>query len=192
MDLDVATSTVLADSPDELARQLRTLADKDAIRALGALYSVAVDDHDLATVVRCFAPDGSFGRAGTTYSGHEELRPFYASMMDRYVTTLHIPNSHVIDVDTDAGTATGLLTGQAELALGNRLLMAAYRYDDSYVRDEEGRWTFAARELRFMYNVPFEQMPTSFADSKRIRPPEGPHADGDYPETLPTWTTYRD
>ena len=192
MDLDLATSTTLAGSPEELARQVRTLADKDAIRALGALYSVAVDDHDLATVVRCFAPDGSFSRAGTTYAGHDELRPFYASMMDRYVTTLHIPNSHVIDVDTEAGTATGLLTGQAELALGNRLLMAAYRYDDSYVRDDAGRWTFQARELRFMYNVPFEQMPTSFADSVRIRPPGGPDADGDYPETLPTWTTYRD
>ena len=192
MDLDLATSTTLAGSSEELARQARTLADKDAIRALGALYSVAVDDHDLATVVRCFAPDGSFSRAGTTYAGHDELRPFYASMMDRYVTTLHIPNSHVIDVDTEAGTATGLLTGQAELALGNRLLMAAYRYDDSYVRDDAGRWTFQARELRFMYNVPFEQMATSFADSVRIRPPGGPDADGDYPETLPTWTTYRD
>jgi len=192
MDLDLATSTLLAGSSEELARQVRTLADKDAIRALGALYSVAVDDHDLATVVRCFAPDGSFSRAGTTYAGHEELRPFYAVMMDRYVTTLHIPNSHVIEVDTVAGTATGLLTGQAELALGSRLMMAAYRYDDSYVRDDAGRWTFAARELRFMYNVSFEQMPTSFADSIRIRPPGGPDAAGDYPETLPTWTTYRD
>ncbi len=192
MDLDLATSSKLAGSPEEVARQVRALADKDAIRALGALYSVAVDDHDLATVVRCFAPDGSFSRAGTTYAGHAELRPFYASMMDRYVTTLHIPNSHVIEVDSDAGTATGLLTGQAELALGNRLLMAAYRYDDDYARDEAGRWTFAARELRFMYNVPFEQMPTSFADSVRIRPPGGPDVNGDYPETLSTWTTYRD
>jgi len=68
-------------------------------------------------VVRCFADDGTFTRAGTTYAGHDVLRPFYGSMMERYVTTLHIPNSHVIDVDTDAGTATGLLTGQAELAL---------------------------------------------------------------------------
>lgn len=112
-------------------------------------------------------------------------------MMDRYVTTLHIPNSHVIDVDPAAGTATGLLTGQAELALGNRLLMAAYRYDDRYRRLADGRWVFAARELRFMYNVPFEQMPTSFADAQRIRLPGSPHTDGDYPETLPTWDSYR-
>lgn len=191
MDLDRATTTRPTSTLEEVGNALRALADKDAITALGALYSIAVDDHDLDTVVRCFAPDGTFSRAGTTYAGHEVLRDFYASMMDRYVTTLHIPNSHVIDVDPEAGTATGLLTGQAELALGNRLLMAAYRYDDTYVRDEEGRWTFAARELRFMYNVPFEQMPTSFSDSRRIRLPEMPHADGDYPESLPTWSTYR-
>ncbi|UMG91222.1 nuclear transport factor 2 family protein [Nocardioides sp. TF02-7] len=190
MDLDRATSTTLATAED-LPRQLRALADKDAIRALGALYSVAVDDHDLDTVVRCFDADGTFTRAGQTYAGHEVLREFYAGMMDRYVTTLHIPNSHVIDVDTDAGTAVGLLTGQAELALGNRLLMAAYRYDDRYRRLDDGRWVFAGRELRFMYNVPFEQMPTSFTDARRIRLPGAPYAEADYPETLPTWTTYR-
>lgn len=191
MHLDPATTTAPATDDQGLRSQLRALADKDAIRALGALYSVAVDDHDLDTVVRCFAADGTFTRAGTTYAGHDVLRDFYTGMMDRYVTTLHIPNSHVIEVEPVAGTATGLLTGQAELALGNRLLMAAYRYDDSYRRLEEGRWVFASRELRFMYNVPFEQMPTSFADSQRIRLPGAPYADGDYPETLPTWESHR-
>jgi ketosteroid isomerase-like protein len=194
MDLDAATSTALASSPEELARQVRALADKDAIRALNALYSVAVDDHDLATVVRCFATDGTFTRAGTTYAGHDELRPFYASMMDRYVTTLHVPHSHVVEVDTGAGTATGLATGHGELALGDRLLMTAFRYDDRYVRldDEDGRWVFAARDLRSMYVVPVEEMGSSFADSRRIRMPGAEPAEAAFPETLPTWTTYRD
>ncbi|MBM7516478.1 nuclear transport factor 2 family protein [Nocardioides nitrophenolicus] len=191
MNLDDTTTTILATDETSTRRALRELADKDAIRALGALYSIAVDDHDLATVVRCFADDGSFTRAGTTYAGHAVLREFYAGMMDRYVTTLHIPNSHVIDVDTEAGTATGLLTGQAELALGNQLLMAAYRYDDSYLRLDTGRWVFAARELRFMYNLPVEQMPTGFADARRIRLPGTAPVEGDFPETLPTWSTYR-
>jgi len=191
VNLDATTTTILATDETSTRRALRELADKDAIRALGALYSIAVDDHDLATVVRCFADDGSFTRAGTTYAGHPVLREFYAGMMDRYVTTLHIPNSHIIDVDTEAGTATGLLTGQAELALGNQLLMAAYRYDDSYLRLDTGRWVFAARELRFMYNLPVEQMPTGFADARRIRLPGTAPVEGDFPETLPTWSTYR-
>ncbi len=192
MDLAVATSTTLADSPEELARQVRTLADREAIRALNALYSVAVDDHDLATVVRCFAADGTFTRAGTVYAGHDELRPFYASMMDRYVTTLHVPHSHVIEVDTLAGTGTGLATGHGELALEGRLLMTAFRYDDSYRRLDDGRWVFAARDLRSMYVMPIEEMPHGFADSRRVRMPGAEPAEAAFPETLPTWTTYRD
>lgn len=194
MDLDTATTTTLADDQETLARQVRSLADTEAIRALNALYSVAVDDHDLASVVRCFAADGSFTRAGTVYTGHDELRPFYASMMDRYVTTLHVPHSHVIEVDTEAGTGSGLATGHGELALGDRLLVTAFRYDDRYVRldDEGGRWVFAARDLRSMYVVPFEEMGSSFADSRRIRMPGAEPAEAAFPETLPTWSTYRD
>ncbi|WP_230486752.1 nuclear transport factor 2 family protein [Nocardioides anomalus] len=192
MDLDLATTTTLATSPEELARQVRRLADTEAVRALNALYSVAVDDHDLATVVRCFAADGTFTRAGVTYRGHDELRPFYASMMDRYVTTLHVSHSHVLDLDTHAGSGTGLATGHGELALEGRLLMTAFRYDDRYVRLEDGRWVFAARDLRSMYVMPIEEMPHGFADSRRVRMPGAEPAQAAIPETLPTWTTYRD
>jgi hypothetical protein len=42
-----------------------------------------------------------------------------------------------------------------------------------------------------MYNVPFDEMATSFADRRRLRVPGTPVVEGDYPETLPTWSTYR-
>lgn len=191
MDLTVATTTTLAGSAADLAQQVRALADREAIRALGALYSIAVDDHDLEIVVRCFHPGGRFARGGVEHVGHEALREFYAQSMDRYTTTLHVPNSHLIEVDSVAGSATGLLLGQAQLALEGRLLMAAYRYQDRYVRDQEGRWVFSSRTLQFMYNVPFEEMGGSFGDRMRIRPPGAAPQAGDYPETLPTWTNYR-
>ncbi len=191
MDLARNTSTTLASTAEEAYLALRELADQAAIANLSALYSIAVDSHDLDTVVACFAPDGSFTRLGTTVAGQVDLRAFYASMMDRYVTTLHVPNTHVTEVDTRAGTAQGIVTGQAELALGDDLLLAAYRYDDRY-RRLDGRWVFAERTIQFMYNVPFDQMATSFSDGKRLRIPGAPVASGDYPETLPTWTTYRD
>jgi hypothetical protein len=190
MDLAGLTSTTLATSPEEAYLQLRELADRAALVNLSVAYSQAVDDHDLGTVVDCFAPDGSFTRLGTTVSGHADLRSFYASMMDRYVTTLHTPETHLAQVDVRAGTAVGTVNGHGELALGDHLLLAAYRYDDRYVRLGD-RWVFAARSIRFMYNVPFDQMATSFADSRRLRVPDAPVADGDYPETLPTWATYR-
>lgn len=191
MDLAAATTTALATTPEEAYRALRELADSAALANLSALYSIAVDDHDLDTVVACFAAEGTFTRLGNTVQGHAALREFYATMMDRYVTTLHVPVTHVAEVDGRAGTATGIVTGQAELALGDKLLLAAYRYDDRYLR-LDGRWVFAARTIRFMYNVPFEEMGASFADSLRMRIPGAAITDGDYPETLPTWSTYRD
>lgn len=190
MDLANATTTALATTADEAYLALRELADKAALANLSALYSIAVDDHDLETVVACFAAEGTFTRLGTSVQGHAALREFYATMMDRYVTTLHVPATHVAEVDVRAGTATGIVTGQAELALEGRLLLAAYRYDDRYLRLDD-RWVFAARTIRFMYNVPFEEMGVSFADTRRMRIPGVAVTDGDYPETLPTWSTYR-
>ena len=182
--LSAATTTTLAGTPEEAYRQVRELADKAALVNLSVLYSMAVDDHDLDTVVACFAPDGTFTRLGTTVRGHDDLRAFYGSMMDRYVTTLHTPESHVAVVDVDAGTATGVVNGHGELALGDRLLLAAYRYDDRYVR-LDGRWVFAARTIRFMYNVPFEEMATSFADRRRLRVPGHPRGRGRLPRDPP-------
>jgi hypothetical protein len=117
-------------SPEEAYRQLRELADKAALVNLSVLYSMAVDDHDLDTVVACFAPAGASPGSAPRSAGTAQLRDFYGSMMDRYVTTLHTPESHVAVVDVDAGTATGVVNGHGELALGDRLLLAAYRYDD--------------------------------------------------------------
>ena len=70
--LSAATTTTLASSPEEAYRQLREVADKAALVNLSVLYSMAVDDHDLDTVVACFAPDGTFTRLGTTVRGHDD------------------------------------------------------------------------------------------------------------------------
>jgi len=163
------------------------LAASQAIRNLSAVYSMAVDDHDLDTVVNCFTPDGSFERAGSRTTGHEALRTFYMTMMQRYRTTLHVPEGHTIDIDDDDPTlATGVVAGHGELVLDATLLMAAYRYTDSY-RCLDGRWKFSSRTLQFMYVMPMEQMATGFGSSKRIRWPEQPFGEADIPEGLHTW-----
>lgn len=190
LDHTEATSTQLATTLEGALLQLRALADKDAIRSLAALYAMAVDHHDIDVVVGSFAEHGTFSRAATTYRGHAELRAFYEKMMDRYVSTLHIPNSHVIIVDAEAGTAEGVMLGQAELSLEGRLLMATYRYDDSYTRDDD-RWLFSSRDLTFMYNVPLDEMAESFTDAIRIRIPGTEPVVADYPESYATWSTYR-
>ncbi len=189
MDLHAQTRTTLPASPEDAHRQIRALADRVALSDLVALYAMALDDHDLPTVVDCFAPDGRFIRFGATATGHEELSACYAEIMNRYLTTLHVPDTQVARVDTEAGTGHGVATGHAELALDGRLLMAAFRYEDEYVR-LDGRWVFRSRALRFMYTVPVEQMATSFADDRRIRLPGAPYVAADIPETAATWKTH--
>jgi uncharacterized protein (TIGR02246 family) len=187
--LNQITSQTIGDDPADLRRAVQVLSDRAAISDLAVLYMMAVDDHDIERVLACFAPDGSFTRAGTTSRGGAQLRAFYIAMMDRYITTLHTPHSHVIQLDS-ADQGSGLMTGHAELSLDGTLMVAAYRYADIYVR-LESRWLFQSRSLQFMYVTPFQEMATTFTGDRRIRWPETEFAVADIPETYKTWKTYR-
>ncbi|MDI6630067.1 nuclear transport factor 2 family protein [Rhodococcus sp. 14-1411-2a] len=168
---------------------LDILIAKDAIRDLAGAYSMAVDDHDIESVLEMYAPDATFTIAGKTLTGHEELRAFYVDSMDRYTTMLHTPEIHLITLD-DPRHAAGRMTGHAELAVRDTLMMSAFRYTDRYVMTD--RWRFQHRRVRFMYAVPFEAMGASFRTDQRIRWPQTRYAGADYPESAPTWSTYRD
>lgn len=187
MDLRSRTTMPALDTVEEQVSALHTLVAQSAIRDLAALYAVAVDDHDLETVLACFARDGSFTRAGVTSTGTDELRAFYRTMMGRYRTMLHVTHAHVIDVAGDR--ASGLLTGHAELAFEGTLMVTAYRYDDTYALTA-GRWVFTDRVLRTMYVVPADELAGSFRDDQRIRWPGTEPRTADFPETAPTWDTY--
>ncbi|WP_245813984.1 nuclear transport factor 2 family protein [Rhodococcus marinonascens] len=171
-----------------LERRITRLEDRARIQDLAAAYAIAVDDHDIDTLVGLFSEDGTFERAGVVSRGHEEIRAFYVQAMDRYSLTLHTPQSNQIAVDGDH--AKGLLTGQAELALDGTLVMAAYRYSDAYVRCG-GRWLFTSRRLRFLYAVPFRDLETAVTTTDRICWPGTDPRPAEYPETHATWATYR-
>lgn len=182
------TAAPAAGASAELAEQARALHARAAIDDLVTLYSVAVDDHDLDTVVDCFAPDATFVRRSRVVTGHAELRDFYRASMERYGLTVHTPHRSVITVTGE--TATGLVLGHAELAYREGLYVAAFRYADAY-RVHDGRWVFARRELSFAYVVPATGWDQAATTSLRIRWPDVTAEPGDYPETFPTWRSYR-
>src|ERR1700753_2174520 len=112
-DLTTQTAHLAADAgPAELECQLRRQHARQAIDDLVDLYSLAVDDHDLDTVVACFASDGVFVRRGRAVTGHDELREFYRASMLRYGLTVHTP--HGIVTAIDGSTASGIVCGHAE------------------------------------------------------------------------------
>jgi uncharacterized protein (TIGR02246 family) len=192
LDLPAVTAalTTVPDPGADLATAVRAQADLQAIRDLGVLYARAVDDHDLDTLVAMFTPDGVFERRGVAATGSAEIRAAYVASFDTYRTMLHTAHPGVVQLHGD-GTASGWSHGHAELATRSTLVMASYRYADD-LRCVDGRWLFARRSITFMYAVPADQLATSFGSVERIRWPRTTPEAGDYPETSPTWDTYRD
>jgi uncharacterized protein (TIGR02246 family) len=192
LDLPAVTAalTTVPDPGADLVAAVRAQADLQAIRDLGVLYARAVDDHDLDTLVAMFTPDGVFERRGVAATGSAEIRAAYVASFDTYRTMLHTAHPGVVQLHGD-GTASGWSHGHAELATRSTLVMASYRYADD-LRCVDGRWLFARRSITFMYAVPADQLATSFGSVERIRWPRTTPEAGDYPETSPTWDTYRD
>src|SRR4051812_3722124 len=180
---------IASDDLAALAEAVRAQADVRAIGDLGALYARAVDDHDLDALVAMFTPDGVFERRGVAATGAEEIRAAYVASFDTYRTMLHTPHPGVVRLHGD-GTASGWSHGHAELATRRTLVLASFRYEDDY-RCEDGRWRFARRSITFMYAVPADRMAESFGSAARMRWPGTEPEGADYPESAPTWDTYR-
>ncbi len=172
-----------------LARVVGDQADRQAIADLGVLYARAVDDHAIDALVAMYTPDGVFERRGVAVTGAEAIRAAYVASFDTYRTMLHTPHPGVVRLHGD-GTATGWSHGHAELATRRTLVQASYRYEDDY-RRVDGRWLFARRSITFMYAVPADRMAESFGSAERMRWPGTEPEAADYPETAPTWGTYR-
>lgn len=172
-----------------VASRLVDQLDRQAIADLGVLYARAVDDHDIDTVVATYTADGIFERRGEQASGHDAIRAAYVQSFDTYVTMLHTSHPGVVVLHGD-GTAVGWSHGHAELATRRTLILASFRYEDDYAV-VDGEWRFAHRRITFMYAVPADQLATSFGSPDRMRWPGTDPEAADYPESAPTWDTYR-
>jgi uncharacterized protein (TIGR02246 family) len=172
-----------------LAAAVRAQADQQAIRDLGVFYARAVDDHAIDALVAMYTPDGVFERRGVAASGRDAIRAAYVASFDTYRTMLHTPHPGVVQLHGD-GTASGWSHGHAELATKRILVLASYRYEDEY-RCVDDRWLFAKRSITFMYAVPADELAGSFGGVERMRWPRTVPEAADYPETSPTWNTYR-
>lgn len=140
-----------ADSgPDALARRLRVLEDKEALRALMTRGWRALDRRDWATWAACWAEDAvlEFGPWGTI-QGREAIRarveeaeaPFPS--MQHHLLNLHF------DVAGDAATGIGYMWFVAVTTPGRS--SAPYSmggpYDWEFRRDPDQGWLVVRQEL---------------------------------------------
>jgi hypothetical protein len=126
--------------------RLSRLEDRFAIMDLVAAYCAAIDGRDLDGFVGCFTADGVIRHAD-------------------YGVTFHYPHSHAVVID-GPDAAHGTVTAHAEMALDGEAWLAAFRYADTY-RREDGAWRFADRELACWYYMPLSQLSEGMASHLR-------------------------
>ena len=186
-----AQTTVDHPGNDDVAAHLamlRDMRDREAIRDLAVLYTRAVDDYELETLLDMFTADGVFERRGKAATGRDALRAAYTEAMRANRSMVHTPDSHVVQL-LPGRRAIGWAAGHAELVMDSRTVLAAFRYEDEY-RCADGRWLFARRSLTFKYALPADRLVDGLGCAERMRWPGGRATAADYPESLPTWAEF--
>lgn len=160
--------------------RLRALADREELRDLVARYAFAVDDHDLAALETMFHPGAVFDRDGVVARGWDAIAEMLGSSMRGFRRMLHTPHAAVVEL-TGPDSALGRSSGHAELVTRRGVVLAAYRYDDSFARGPGG-WVFASRHVRFVYATDALEYAARLPQSERVAfPGEEPRGSGTDP-----------
>lgn len=172
----------------DLAQRIDRIEAEAAIRRLVAAYCFTIDDRDLPAIAALFAADARVA----SEDGVMEARGIDA-IMAQYHRRFAVlgPGAHymhdvLIDVDdADPDRATGRVSGHAELWRCDRMMVAALRYRDVYVRTPAG-WRFGERVIGFLYYVDAADYPGILGHRDRNRAYDAP-LPADFPEALPGW-----
>jgi ketosteroid isomerase-like protein len=154
----------------------------EEIRQLAARYAVAVDSRDLDSLVSLFVDDVQVGRE---QRGHEALRAFFDRSLRGVTVTILNTGTHVIDL-LDADHATGIVYCRGEVQLGDRWIVQAIQYRDSYER-RNGQWLFTRRRHLLWHAREVGTSPVGLAHGTW---PEDQIGTFELPEAWPTWGAF--
>jgi SnoaL-like protein len=131
-------------------------ADRLAIRELVEAYAYCADRRDARGQMALFTPDTHFvvymnakdPKPSQELHSREALAPIFADL-NRYAATMHfVGQSTILTLTEDRATGEAYCLAH-HLTVDNgkrRLMIAALRYADSFVRTR-GAWLFAERRL---------------------------------------------
>jgi len=159
-------------SDTQLSARIQRLEDRESIRELVSRYSLAVDDHDFASLGRLWHPDAIYGWVGMPAQA-EGATAIVALLEERIGPSgpsFHVNHDQIVEWhDHDADRASGLVFCHAEVSPGGQHYQYAIRYQDKHVR-HEGRWMFAERRLAFFYFVQPSEYDGILVQKDRMRP----------------------
>lgn len=126
--------------------------DLDDIRRLLALYCMLCDDGRFDEWAELFTEDATFTVMGTTHTGRAQLQAFMAAAQPPEARGKHVAINPVIEVGMgpeDARAWTDYIFVGKVGEKGRLGVTSAGRYHD-HLRQEDGTWRIAAREIVFM------------------------------------------
>ena len=154
---------------DDVLKRVQALEDRAEIVQLIARYGPAVDDREFEALGQLYTSDAVFDSAGGRISGRGPVIDYYRSRGDYFGATYHYPNSWEIYLD-GPDDAHGIVCAHAELSIEGETHIVALRYHDSYRRDD-GAWRFYERDVKLLYVLAEDELPTGLAEPDRIRWP---------------------
>ena len=173
----------------DVEARLARLEAESQIRQLVARYSFDIDDRRVDCVRQLFAEDAVL-RSSDGVMHARGVDAIMAQFDGRFAVLG--PGHHVMhDIQIDfvsEDTATGRVSGHAELWRKGRMMVAAIRYADKYRRTPSG-WKFAERVIGFLYYVPVEAYAGILGRPDRNHAYDAPMT-ADFPESLPDWIAY--
>lgn len=167
-----------------IEQRLDRVESELAIRQLPARYALVVDSRDLDGWVSLFVEDVDCGRRG---KGRAALKAFIEPNVRTFYRSVHFICGHTIDF-TDADHATGTVYCRAEHEDGDKWIVMAIIYFDSYER-RDGQWFFVRRSEQHWYSADVLERPSApdFQQWERWKDRK-PHLPAKFPTWLPFWT----
>lgn len=130
--------------------------DTAALRALVEAYARHADDGDGAAFAALFLPNARLrtwpvdGSEGRSHEGADAIGRIPGRLKDQYESTAHLVGASRWSVGPD-GSATGTTECVAHHRQPyGRDRVLTIRYEDTFGRDADGRWRFAAREVHLL------------------------------------------
>lgn len=124
---------------------------RQAIEALNAAFAWVVDHRWGAGVSELFLEDGVYAAPGLELRGRREIARFYTERRARgRRTSRHVfTNLHLLGAGPETAAAAVILTLYAQDGDGPLPAspIAIMDYEDEYVRDSDGRWRYARRNV---------------------------------------------
>ena len=137
-------------TPDEQARAIADLLDRQEIGDLLIRYAMALDAHDWPLLDTVFTPDAiaDYGELAALNEGREAIVGACHQALSGLDSSQHIVSNAVVAVDGDEATATCYLHAQHYLVSphGVNTFVVGGTYRDRLVRTDDG-WRIAYRTL---------------------------------------------